>query len=185
MTRPVTPSEPAATRCLEKPLSRDSREAIRCGPVAFMFKRFALLTAGVSLVLASPACGSDDPELRHFESVDECQGTEDEPCLCPSGALSTRVCKDGRFGPCDCVLAVCGNGVVEVGEQCDKDDLNGDNCASATLSARPSGTLACGTHCEFETSGCVSGPLGGGGTMGGGGTFGSGGTLGGGAALGM
>ncbi|HVU02581.1 MAG TPA: hypothetical protein VHE30_12555 [Polyangiaceae bacterium] len=74
----------------------------------------------------------------------------------------------------------CGNGVVDPGEQCDGTDLQGQTCASATLSARPDGQLAC-VNCALDASGCSSGAGGPGGGTGGGVGTGTGGTTGGGA----
>ena len=89
----------------------------------------------------------------------------------------------------------CGNRRIDKGEQCDGSNLNNETCASATMGARPSGTLKCSRSCKFDTTGCKAsgaggaggsggsggsggvstGGTGGGGT-GGGGTGGSGGT---------
>lgn len=47
---------------------------------------------------------------------------------------------------------VCGNGVVDVGEMCDGNDLDGQTCAQMGL---PAGTLTCSASCQsFDTSGC-------------------------------
>jgi hypothetical protein len=48
----------------------------------------------------------------------------------------------------------CGNGVIDAGEQCDGNDLQGFDCASLGLNG---GTLACdGMMCTFDTSMCSS-----------------------------
>lgn len=64
------------------------------------------------------------------------------------------------------VNPVCGNGVLETGEQCEGSNLGGATCASRGFSG---GTLSCTASCAFNTSQCTSG--GGGGGGGGGGSY--------------
>ena len=71
---------------------------------------------------------------------------------------------------------LCGNGKLDSGEQCDGKKLNGATCSSATMNARPNGTLSCTNRCRFDTSKCTG--SGNGGTGGGPGTGGRGGTAG-------
>ena len=49
------------------------------------------------------------------------------------------------------VVPICGNGVVEDGEQCDGADLGGQTCASKGF---VKGTLSCSSSCAFVTSKC-------------------------------
>lgn len=49
---------------------------------------------------------------------------------------------------------VCGNGIVETGEDCDGGDLAGATCSSLGFD---SGTLACTSSCTFDTSSCSAG----------------------------
>lgn len=54
------------------------------------------------------------------------------------------------------VPITCGNGTLEIGEQCDGSELNGLGCyALGFLSSE--GALACDAACNFDTSGCVAG----------------------------
>ncbi|HLC66673.1 MAG TPA: hypothetical protein VJK52_03465 [Candidatus Nanoarchaeia archaeon] len=46
----------------------------------------------------------------------------------------------------------CGDSVVEPGEDCDGNDLNGSTCTSEGFS---SGTIACLSNCSFNTSQCT------------------------------
>jgi Protein of unknown function (DUF1566) len=48
--------------------------------------------------------------------------------------------------------SVCGDGIVETGEQCDGSNLNGQTCQ--TQGFPEGGTLACNSTCHFNTSGC-------------------------------
>ena len=50
--------------------------------------------------------------------------------------------------------AVCGNGVVELGEACDGEELGNATCISLDYG---SGTLACSSVCTYDISGCVVG----------------------------
>ncbi|MCR4275464.1 MAG: dockerin type I repeat-containing protein [Candidatus Wolfebacteria bacterium] len=66
------------------------------------------------------------------------------------------------------VNSVCGNGILENGEQCDGTAFGGASCVSQGFSG---GTLSCAASCTFNTSQCTSAPppSGGGGGGGGGG----------------
>ena len=46
----------------------------------------------------------------------------------------------------------CGNGIVESGEQCDGENLNGQTCVTQGFDG---GKLTCSAECTFDTSGCL------------------------------
>lgn len=50
---------------------------------------------------------------------------------------------------------VCGNNVLETGEECDTDQLNGQTCTTKGFTG---GTLKCSSSCKFDTSGCTGAP---------------------------
>ena len=52
-----------------------------------------------------------------------------------------------------CKLVVCGDGVIDTGEQCDGADLNSQTCQTQGFD---SGTLSCDNSCNFDTSSCAS-----------------------------
>ncbi|MDD5625717.1 MAG: hypothetical protein PHG83_00955 [Patescibacteria group bacterium] len=58
------------------------------------------------------------------------------------------------------IITVCGNGVVELGEQCDGSDLDSQTCGKQGFNR---GNLSCKADCTFDTSDCISGGGGGGG----------------------
>ena len=60
------------------------------------------------------------------------------------------------FDTTDCVGALpdCGDGLVQPGEQCDQDNLQGLSCEALGLGG---GFLACTLDCTFDTSGCMDG----------------------------
>jgi hypothetical protein len=52
-------------------------------------------------------------------------------------------------------ISICGNGIIEGGEDCEGEDLGGATCES--LGYGP-GTLSCDIACTFDTSGCSPAP---------------------------
>lgn len=98
-------------------------------------------------------CNSSSPELG-YESY-EITNTQAAACgdlIEAQIAALGPACNGGAE-------SVCGNGLVEPGEQCDAGDLQGESCDSLGLGVGP---LACEPEsCTFDTAACV--PLGGGG----------------------
>jgi hypothetical protein len=72
---------------------------------------------------------------------------------CPSGVgiAGNNNANDNVDGGPD---PVCGDGVREAGEQCDSDDLAGQDCVSLGFTG---GALACAADCTFDRSGCTGG----------------------------
>jgi hypothetical protein len=94
-----------------------------------------------------------------------------------TGAQAGSVAKGGTgAGP-----AVCGNGRVDPGEECDPSVAPTLTCATATMGAKPVGLLRCTKACRFDTSSCSSGA---GGATGTGGKTGTAGKTGTGGAIG-
>src|SRR5712691_1685336 len=64
--------------------------------------------------------------------------------------LYLAACGAGSSGerPAD----ACGNGHIDLGEQCDHLDLAGKKCTDFQLD--PTGVLACNANCTFNTDGC-------------------------------
>jgi len=54
----------------------------------------------------------------------------------------------GSLPPC---TDACGNGAIDAFEDCDQGNLNGETCVTQVFVG---GTLACGSGCVFDTSGC-------------------------------
>ncbi|HEX4335716.1 MAG TPA: hypothetical protein VH062_07350 [Polyangiaceae bacterium] len=59
------------------------------------------------------------------------------------------------------VAGPCGDGVVEVFEECDPAVLVNLTCADLTMGAFPAGTVGCNKSCQYDTSGCYSAGSGG------------------------
>ncbi len=55
----------------------------------------------------------------------------------------------GEGGP----STLCGNGVIDTGENCDGSNLNGSSCTALGFQ---SGTLKCTASCQFDASGCAN-----------------------------
>lgn len=89
------------------------------------------------------------------------------PGSCSSGAVTwASPCSASTAGGCgtgECKRTVpesclCGNGIVDAGEECDGVNLNGKSCqvlgfGGGTLSCYPKGTAG---QCSFDTTGCTS-----------------------------
>jgi hypothetical protein len=67
------------------------------------------------------------------------------------------------------VPGVCGNGIKEIGEQCDGSDLGGQTCFNFGYTG---GNLSCNINCTLNFSSCTIGGSGGGGSGGSGGVGG-------------
>jgi hypothetical protein len=115
--------------------------------------------------LVAAACGGrtgtslgDDRFGEGNEIVGDGDPIEPEGAPGSNGGSTDRPGPNGRR---------CGNGRVEGGELCDGSNLNGETCNSATMGARPAGSLRCTSGCSFDISSCrSSGGIGGGGAGG-------------------
>jgi hypothetical protein len=87
-----------------------------------------------------------------------CDGSDLKGTTCQSlhFASGTVVCRaDCTLDTTGCVLPVapsCGNGVLDGADQCDGTDLGSATCQSRGFAG---GTLACGSDCHFDTTGCT------------------------------
>ncbi len=89
------------------------------------------------------ACVADGDGLGCNSSTPCCSGVGN----CTGGKPSNRVCAP--------TASVCGDGVVEGGEECEAGVPLGDTCETLGFT---SGTLACDDPtCSYDTSGCVGG----------------------------
>ena len=95
---------------------------------------------------------------------------------CPFGAFcdpSTRICtpldasscsdgiQNGDEAGVDCggscptpCLNLCGNGIVDPGEQCDGADLGGNTCDTVVGASEPGSLLTCAADCSLDVSAC-------------------------------
>lgn len=141
--------------------------------------RRALGLAGFCLLALAVACSDDgsDGIDTNADSSDMMTDTgaplADLPDTDDSGAEGAEGAEGGAEGGADggeggadddMGTQTCGDGMVDEGEHCDGDDLDGSACADLGYAG---GTLACDPMtCTFDTSACMGGGSEGGGTTG-------------------
>jgi hypothetical protein len=77
----------------------------------------------------------------------------------PNGSLSCNSCSIDSSA---CTTSGgCGDGNIDVGENCDGSNFGGMTCSLLTGGTRPNGSLSCLPSCSISTSGCTapSGPV--------------------------
>jgi hypothetical protein len=100
-----------------------------------------------------------DVPLDTGESADEEGDGDGDPTTGDGDGDPTTGDGDGDTG-----VPVCGNGTIDLGEQCDGAQLNGISCSDLGYSG---GSLGCDpVTCTYDASGCTAGGDGGGGTTG-------------------
>jgi hypothetical protein len=92
------------------------------------------------------------------QASEECDGSDlkGETCSSLSGGTltGTLLCSFCSFDTSACTTpGYCGDGIVQVGEQCDTFAFNGETCSSMTGGRRPFGSLFC-SSCTIDTSSC-------------------------------
>jgi len=92
------------------------------------------------------SCGNGIADILAGERCDCGDGTGELPagCLLPNGNAEGALCRS------DCRLH-CGDGIKDAAEECDGEDLGGQNCGSVGFYQ---GTLSCNAFCRLETSQC-------------------------------
>ena len=130
-----------------------------------------LVTLSVVVAAAAGCAGSDSP------SGDESAFSFDAAAYKSSGGTGSGFGNNGTAGAAG---RVCGDGVIEPGEDCDGVALGGATCASVTMGSQSNGSLKCLATCMFDRSGCQGAGV----ATGTGGASSTGGGAGGGTALG-
>lgn len=114
----------------------------------------ALTTAACSHDDAGQDCGND-----LIEGTEQCDGNQLGGNSCTTllggftgGALAcTDACQYDTSG-CTTAQPVCGDGVIDAGEDCDGSQLGGQACAD--VGNFTGGTLACAGDCAWDVSAC-------------------------------
>lgn len=103
-------------------------------PIPVTVAKETATDAGVISVACAPTCTPSDPPTEVCDGQDnDCNGQVDDGVVCEPPA-------------------VCGNGTVDTGEDCDGTDFAGATCTSLGFTG---GTLACSATCQFDLTGCT------------------------------
>ena len=108
-------------------------------------------------LLCAPSCGYNtssciphtcgDGVISGGEACDDNNQSSGDGCSLLCNVESGWICS-GEPSVC---TRLCGNGVINAGEQCDSANVGTASCESLGYD---SGTLACLSSCQFDTSGC-------------------------------
>ncbi|MFH1130734.1 MAG: hypothetical protein V1754_05325, partial [Pseudomonadota bacterium] len=110
----------------------------------------AIIVFAIGFLLGATGCGGDG------------SSGDDGSVQQGDGGTSTQEggpAKDGTTPNPDqgTVPQDCGNGKVDPGEECDKQDLSGQTCQTLGYTG---GTLACDSACKIDKTGCTGTPTG-------------------------
>jgi len=102
---------------------------------------------------AAGSSGSYNSETRFsfvgYNATDAGSGYQARGSDQITGSFSIGAAYAGRLG----ILKSCGNSLVESGEECDNNNLNGETCLARGYGG---GSLRCSSACLFDTSGCTA-----------------------------
>lgn len=88
---------------------------------------------GCSKTCTKEFCGDNIVQSAIGE---QCEGTGTQSCTTSTGLAGKRSCQSCKYSTCTATVtaAVCGNGIVQTGEQCDDGDLvSGDGCSQTCI----------------------------------------------------
>ena len=117
-----------------------------------LFSKLPAILLCLAPVTLTTSCG---PEIDCEIGERYCENNVSRTCV--YGKWVDVPC-EGASPVCDskhgCVKAqsICGNGAIDIGEACDRDNLANRTCAS--LIPGSTGTLRCLDTCQYDTSGC-------------------------------
>ncbi|HOE82652.1 MAG TPA: hypothetical protein PK329_06805, partial [Myxococcota bacterium] len=130
------------------------RDRLKSGLVPVLLLGGALVAFG---------CGGGDDGVcgnGAIEGGEDCDGSELGLATCVTegfigGLLGCN--SDCTFDTSACTTGtgVCGDGILDGGEQCDGTNLNGHTCVTLGFGG---GELGCSSLCRFDTSGCTAPP---------------------------
>ena len=124
---------------------------VKSGGYNIYVKGIATYNAGYGIKYATDYCRNyNSNTLVEYYCSGVSLKSNDTYCLygCSNGACNQTKPLPER--------PVCGNNIVQVGEQCDRNNLNGTTCQKLGFTG---GTLNCTPSCTFITAGCIKAPV--------------------------
>ncbi len=93
-----------------------------------------------------------------LDAGEQCDGAALDGATCETlgwdgGTLGCDTSCHYDVGDCEGTGPVCGNDIQETGEQCDGQDLAGEDCTDRGYTG---GTLACDSSCDYDETGCYT-----------------------------
>ncbi|MBU1534797.1 hypothetical protein KKF84_05725, partial [Myxococcota bacterium] len=128
--------------------------------ISILILTFAFTACHVVLDIAdhtnnsNDGCGNGIREIGEACDIDDLNNQTCQTMGYQFGALSCNAQCEFDTSDCDVLLNICGNAIVEAGEQCDSNNLGGATCDSLGYG---SGDLSC-LDCYFNVSGCSEAP---------------------------
>ncbi len=116
------------------------------------------------------SCWGDGTQCGNgiVETGEDCDGTDLNGADCGGETADASPYGQLACDPYTCLYdlsgcsdqPICGNGILETGEDCDGSNLGGTDCSIATGGNYPYGELACDpSTCTFDTTGCTEGRI--------------------------
>lgn len=137
---------------MDKPRRSGWRESVRARHTTASRGSTSLLAVAAVLSTAlTTSCFTDGTDASAV-----CTKGETQPCTGSGACQGAQTCLDdgSGWGACDCGspgTAECGNGILEIGEQCDGSDVGSATCSDFGAEA---GDLTCTGICTIDSSGC-------------------------------
>lgn len=95
---------------------------------------------------------TDDPDTSTTEDPSMPTTSSPSTTVDPDSSSSSETSESDSDPSTSTGGPVCGDGVVDQGEDCDSDDLDGEDCASQGFLG---GELACASDCTFDIDACT------------------------------
>ncbi|MEM9452630.1 MAG: lamin tail domain-containing protein [Myxococcota bacterium] len=114
----------------------------------------------VAVTVMAIGCRPEFPGIEGFlpessstagESSSGVGSSVDEGSSSGEGSTSVPSVASSESSTSDIIMIVCGDGLVQGNEDCDGDDLNGEDCESLGY---PGGRLLCADDCSFDEASC-------------------------------
>jgi hypothetical protein len=135
------------------------------GPKTTSCNAFAIFAIAICFAVSAPAIAKPPQSICGngiAERGEACDGSDikDAACQTFGFAAGQLACSaDCRLdtSACSCGSGLCGNAVLDSGEECDQGQLGGASCESL---GHERGPLTCGDGCRFDVGACGSGNCG-------------------------